>query len=58
MRCGNRAAESGFGPARKEKCKEMKRRAQYARWPLAANAVNKNNNYQITSDTSEKDRNI
>jgi hypothetical protein len=26
MRCGNRAAESGFGPASKGKCKEMKRR--------------------------------
>jgi hypothetical protein len=58
--CGSSAADKEFGPASKGNSNEKRRRTLYERWPLAANAVNKTNNYQISYryDTSEKDRNI
>jgi len=34
--------------------RETKHRASYARWPLAARAVNTTTHYLITSDTTEK----
>ena len=63
MRCGSRAADSVFGSCQEEwkgkgKSIEMKRTAQYARWPLAANVFNKTSNYKITFDTSKKDKTI
>jgi hypothetical protein len=62
----------GYGAVREQGCrervrarhkgkrKETNRKAYYARWPLAANVVNKTNNYHIAYwyDTSEKDKNI
>jgi hypothetical protein len=42
----------------KEKSKEAKQRASYARWPPTASAVNTTNRYRITSDTTEKDKNM
>jgi hypothetical protein len=35
-----------------------KQRVSYARWPLATSAVDTANDYPITSDTVEKDKNI
>ena len=48
VRCGSRPAGCGFGPNSKGKARRL----------LVANVVNKTNNYQITTDTSQKDRNI
>jgi len=45
LRCRSRAADRGFGSARKGKSKEMKRTEYNSRWPLVANAINKINNY-------------
>jgi hypothetical protein len=50
--------ENFFSPLCKGKNKETKQRATYARWLLAASAVDTTNHYIITSDTTEKDKNI
>ena len=45
-------------PPSKGENKETRQRALYARWPLAASAVNTTNYYLLTFDTKEKDKNI
>jgi len=56
VRGWSRAAESGFGPASKGKCKESKRTTQCGRWILATNAIKKTSNYLIVSDTSKENK--
>jgi hypothetical protein len=38
--------------------KEIEKRASHARWPLAATSVNTTNHHLITSDSTQKDKNI
>jgi hypothetical protein len=38
--------------------KGLKQRASYARWALVASAVRTTDRYQITYDTTEKDKNL
>ena len=45
-------------PMKKKKIKETNQRASYARWLLAASAVNSTNHCLIISITTEKDKSI
>ena len=52
-RAGSAAVQRSFRGAAK-----AKQRTSYARWPLAASAVNTTYLYQITSDNTEKVKNV
>jgi len=46
------------GRTGKGKGKDIKQRDSYAKWPLAASAVHTKSHYLITSDATEKDKNL
>ena len=59
-RDGVRAPAGNFflGPHSKGKSMETKQSTSYARWPLAASVVNTTNHYLITSEPTERQKNL
>jgi hypothetical protein len=48
----------GKGSPKRKKSKETMQAASYARWPLAASAVNTTNHHLIIFDITDKDKNL